>query len=45
MNDRADIDDVLLDTAGGATGFYYYMLVKIIYTQKKSTGQTNGVIR
>ncbi len=41
----ADIDDVILNTLGGATGFIIYLLIKTIIAPNKSTGQTNTVIR
>ncbi len=41
----ADIDDVILNTLGGGTGFIIYLLIKTIIAPNKSTGQTNTVIR
>ncbi len=41
----ADIDDVILNTLGGATCFIIYLLIKTIIAPNKSTGQTNTVIR
>ena len=40
----ADIDDVMLNTLGGGTGFIIYLLIKTIISPKKSTDQTNTVI-
>jgi len=41
----ADIDDVILNTLGGCTGFIIYLLIKTIIAPKKSIDQTNTVIR
>jgi glycopeptide antibiotics resistance protein len=41
----ADIDDVILNTLGGGTGFIIYLLIKTIIAPKKSIDQTNTVIR
>ena len=41
----ADIDDVILNTVGGATGFIIYQLIKAIITPKKSIDQTNKITR
>ncbi len=40
----ADIDDVMLNTLGGATGFLIYLLIKTIVTPKKTFDHTNTVI-
>ena len=40
-----DIDDVILNTLGGCTGFIIYLLIKTIIAPKKSIDQTNTVIR
>ena len=40
----ADIDDVLLNTLGGGTGFIIYLLIKTILFPKKSIDQTKTVI-
>jgi len=40
----ADIDDVILNTLGGGTGFIIYPLIKIIISPKKSIDQANTVI-
>jgi len=40
----ADIDDVILNTLGGGTGFLIYLSIKTIVFPKKSINQTNTVI-
>jgi len=40
-----DVDDVILNTLGGCTGFIIYLLIKTIIAPKKSIDQTNTVIR
>ena len=40
----ADIDDVILNTLGGGTGFIIYLLIKTILAPKKSIDQANTVI-
>jgi len=40
----ADIDDVILNTLGGGTGFIIYQLIKIIISPKKSIDQANTII-
>jgi len=39
-----DIDDVILNTLGGGTGFIIYLFIKTIIFPKKPIGQTNTVI-
>ena len=39
-----DIDDVILNTLGGGTGFIIYLLIKTILSPKKTIDQTNTVI-
>ena len=41
----ADIDDVILNTLGGATGFIIYQLIKTIVSRKGSIDQATSVIR
>ena len=42
----ADIDDVILNTLGGCTGFIIYLLIKAtIIGPKKSIDQTSTIIR
>src|SRR6187551_924050 len=38
-----DIDDVILNTLGGCTGFIIYLLIKTIISPKRSIDQTNAV--
>ena len=40
----ADIDDVILNTLGGGTGFIIYQLIKAIISPKRSIDQTKTVI-
>jgi glycopeptide antibiotics resistance protein len=40
----ADIDDVILNTLGGGTGFIIYLVIKTILAPKKSIDQANTVI-
>ena len=40
-----DIDDVILNTLGGSTGFIIYLLIKTVISPKGSLDQTNTVIR
>ena len=40
----ADIDDVILNTLGGGTGFLIYLLIKTIISPKRSLDQSNTVI-
>ena len=40
----ADIDDVMLNTLGGGTGFIIYLLIKTVLSPKKSIDQTKTVI-
>ena len=39
-----DIDDVILNTLGGATGFLIYLLIKTIISPKRSIDRTNTFI-
>jgi len=41
----ADIDDVILNTLGGGTGFIIYLLIKIIISPKRTLDETNTLIR